>query len=163
VAREDQPGVKRLVAYMVPAVPGGVVDGAGLRARVAGRLPEFMVPAAVVVLESLPVTANGKLDRAALPPPEFTPGPGRGPATAAEELWCGLFAEVLSLDRAGPEDNFFGLGGDSLLAMRLIVWAQSELGTDITIREVFEVPTPAGLAALTENRGQDPQVSKPDD
>jgi non-ribosomal peptide synthase protein (TIGR01720 family) len=134
------------VAYVVPAVPGAVLGGAGLRARVAGRLPEFMVPAAVVVLESLPVTASGKLDRAALPPPEFAAGPGRGPAGAAEELWCALFAAVLGVERVGAEDSFFDLGGDSIVSMLLVARAR-RAGVAVTPREVFQFKSPAGLAA----------------
>ncbi|MFF4011887.1 amino acid adenylation domain-containing protein, partial [Streptomyces sp. NPDC001717] len=146
VVREDQPGVKRLVAYVVPA--GREVDGEALRGFAARSLPEYMVPAAVVALESLPVTVNGKLDRAALPAPEFSGSgsAGRGPATAVEEVLCGLFAEVLGLERVGAEDSFFELGGDSLLATRLIARVRSVLDVEIGIRDVFRGPTVAELA-----------------
>ena len=101
VVREDRPGTRRLVAYVVPAA-GGVADAAVLREHATALLPDYMVPAAVVSLDVLPVTVNGKLDRGALPAPDFTPAPGgRAPATAAEELVCGLFAQVLGTDRAG--------------------------------------------------------------
>ena len=159
LAREDGPGGRRLVAYVVPAA-GHSVDGEELRAHAAGVLPEFMVPAAVLVLGSLPVTANGKVDRAALPAPEFA-GAGRGPATAAEEVLCGLFAEVLGVDRAGAEDSFFELGGDSLLAMRLIARIRAVLDAEIGIRELFAMPTVAALAQLIDDADGNPRTDSP--
>ncbi|MFE2431940.1 amino acid adenylation domain-containing protein [Streptomyces sp. NPDC059373] len=146
IAREDQPGVKRLVAYVVPADRD--VDGSALREYAARALPEYMVPSAVVVLESLPVTVNGKLDRAALPAPALGDAVGRGPATPLEEVLCGLFGELLDLERVGAEDSFFELGGDSLLAMRLIASIRKALGAEITIRQLFGAPSAAGVARL---------------
>ena len=149
IAREDQPGEQRLVAYVVPAA--GWLDVQAMRAFVAGRLPEYMVPAAVMVLDALPVTVNGKLDRAALPAPEFGGVVvSREPRTAAEEIVCGLFAEILGLQRAGAEDSFFELGGDSLLAMRLIARVRAVLDADLPIRALFTEPSPAGVARLAE-------------
>ncbi|WP_141682959.1 AMP-binding enzyme, partial [Agrobacterium tumefaciens] len=106
VAREDRPGQKQLVGYVVPAA-GRVVDAAQLRRHAGSELPDYMVPAAIVVLEALPLTPSGKLDRRSLPAPDFTPQQGRGPRTPQEEVLCGLFAEVLGLERVGIDDNFF--------------------------------------------------------
>ncbi|WP_345025408.1 amino acid adenylation domain-containing protein, partial [Actinomadura keratinilytica] len=133
----------RLVAYVVTA--GRVPD---LREYARRWLPEHMVPAAVVELPDLPLNPNGKLDRRALPDPEFAASAaGRGPRTLREELLCGLFAEVLGLPRVGVDDGFFDLGGDSLSAVRLTNRARGLLGAELSVRAVFETPTVAGLAA----------------
>ena len=152
IAREDTPGDKRLVAYVVPAV-SGASDDRGLagtaRAFAAQRLPGYMVPA-VVLVGGLPLTANGKVDRARLPAPVFEVSAARAPASAAEEALCRVFAQVLGLERVGPEDDFFALGGHSLLAMRLLGRLRSA-GAEVTVRQVFAAPTPAALAKQLGN------------
>ncbi|NUK35309.1 amino acid adenylation domain-containing protein [Streptomyces lunaelactis] len=138
---------KQLVAYVVPAESGGI--GADeLREAASQRLPDFMVPAVFMTLDRLPLMPNGKLDRAALPEPEFTAGVYRRPRTADEETLAGLFAEVLGVDRVGIDDSFFTLGGHSLLATRLISRIRTVLGAEIPIRAVFGSPT---VAELTEH------------
>ncbi|WP_345025026.1 amino acid adenylation domain-containing protein, partial [Actinomadura keratinilytica] len=152
VAREDRPGDRRLVAYAVPAA-GAALDAAALREFAARRLPEHMVPAAVVLLDALPLTVNGKLDRAALPAPDLGGGGGRGPATVTEEVLCGLFTEVLGVPRVSAEDSFFDLGGDSLLAMRLIARVRAVLEAEIGIRDLFAAPSVAALARVIDGLG----------
>ncbi|MGW5696497.1 non-ribosomal peptide synthetase, partial [Streptomyces asiaticus] len=150
VVREDGPGDKRLVAYVVP---NGELDVAAVRAFTADRLPEYMVPA-IVVLDALPLTVNGKLDRTKLPAPDATVAvAGRGPATPTEEILCGLFAEVLGVERVSADASFFELGGDSLLAMRLIARVRAVLNTRITIRELFTATTVALLSRRIEEEG----------
>ncbi|WP_240660334.1 non-ribosomal peptide synthetase [Streptomyces sp. WAC 01529] len=150
VVREDRPGDRRLVAYLVREGEYGIAPQR-IRDQLALRLPEFMVPAAVLVLDALPLTVNGKLDRAALPAPDFTPrASGREPRTQTEEILCGLFGEVLGLEWVGAEDGFFELGGDSLLAMRLISRVRAVLEAEVGIAELFGAPTVAGLARLID-------------
>jgi amino acid adenylation domain-containing protein len=150
--REYQDGDRRLVGYLV-AAPGQRPDPARIRARAAERLPGHMVPSALVVLDELPMTANGKLDRKALPAPDTVAGSARAPRTPQEEILCGLFAEVLGVDRVGPDDSFFDLGGHSLLATRLVSRVRAALDVELAIRSLFERPTPAALAGLLSSGG----------
>ncbi|WP_223865570.1 alpha/beta fold hydrolase [Streptomyces sp. 5-10] len=150
VVREDRPGDRRLTGYAVPAA-GSRLVGAELREFLAGVLPEHMVPSAVVVLEQLPLTANGKLDRKALPAPDYTPAPGRTPATPTEEALCGLFAQVLGLPHVPADADFFALGGHSLLAMRLMGRLRAETGARLGMQALFQAPSPARLARLLDD------------
>ncbi|WP_158071987.1 alpha/beta fold hydrolase, partial [Kitasatospora sp. CB01950] len=147
VVREDVPGDKRLVAYLVPAEGrAGSELAVEIREFTRDWLPEYLVPAAVVVLDALPLTVNGKLDRKALPAPDFAAGANAdgGPlshlATTAREV----FAEVLGLPAVGMDDDFFALGGHSMLAMSL-VGKLRERGISVSVREVIATPTVAGL------------------
>ena len=145
VAREDHPGEKRLVGYVTETAPG-LVDPAQARAELAEHLPTYMVPAAVVVVDAIPLTVNGKLDRRALPAPEYIDADSyRAPTTPAEEILAGIFAQVLGLDRVGVDDSFFDLGGDSLSAIRLINAVNTAFDTDLAVRAVFDAPAVAQL------------------
>ncbi|MEW5927432.1 MAG: non-ribosomal peptide synthase/polyketide synthase, partial [Gemmatimonadota bacterium] len=149
LAREDAPGDRRLAGYVVPAA--GPVDAAELRGWLRGRLPEYMVPAAFVALETLPLTANGKLDRRALPAPERLEAEGfAAPRTPTEEVLAGIWAEVLGVDRVGAHTGFFDLGGHSLLATRVVSRVREAFGVELPLRALFEAPTVAGLAARVD-------------
>ncbi|HEY0699981.1 MAG TPA: amino acid adenylation domain-containing protein, partial [Micromonospora sp.] len=147
VAHEAQPGVKQLVAYVV-AGAGRRVDPAELRRHTAEALPEYMVPALVMTLDALPVTVNGKLDRPALPAPEFeSTGSGREPRNKREEVLCQLFAEVLGRPKVGIDESFFELGGDSIISIQLVSRAR-RAGLRFTPRDVFAHKTVEALAAV---------------
>ncbi|MFJ3670272.1 non-ribosomal peptide synthase/polyketide synthase [Streptomyces sp. NPDC090106] len=147
VAREHRPGVRQLVAYAV-AAPG--TDGTELRAHAATALPDYMVPAAVVVLDRLPLLSNGKLDRSALPAPDFTAaGGGRAPENDTERTLRDLFADALGLpaQALGTDDDFFSFGGDSIIAMQLVARARAA-GLRVTPRQLFQHRTVTALAAV---------------
>ncbi|NVN48534.1 non-ribosomal peptide synthase/polyketide synthase [Mycolicibacterium hippocampi] len=141
IARDDRPGTTRLIGYVT-----GAADPAAVRAHLAEQLPPYMVPAAIVVLDALPLTVNGKLDTRALPTPEHTTTPYCPPTTPKEELLTTIYAHVLGLERVGVHDSFFDLGGDSILAMRLIAAINAGLDTDLSVRALFDAPTIAKLA-----------------
>ena len=143
IAREDRPGDKRLVGYVT-----GTADPAGVRAALAERLPAYMVPAAVVVIEALPLTVNGKLDTRALPAPEYQDADRyRAPASAVEEILAGIYAQVLGMERVGVDDSFFELGGDSILSMQVAARARAA-GVVCRPRDVFVEQTVARLARV---------------
>jgi nonribosomal peptide synthetase DhbF len=142
MVREDQPGDKRLVAY----VSGEGLNGEKLRGALRAELPEYMTPSAMVVLGALPLNANGKIDRKALPAPQYAQKQFRAPRTPQEEILCALFAETLGVERVGLDDNFFELGGDSLKSIRLVSRCRAT-GIDLTARDVFLYQTVEQLAA----------------
>jgi amino acid adenylation domain-containing protein len=149
VARDD-----RLVAYVVPA-DGAGLDTEAIRGALRRVLPEYMVPTVFVALDRLPLNINSKIDRAALPAPEFTAHARSTCAlrTPAQEILCKLFADTLSLPSVGVDDSFFELGGHSLLATRLVSRARAVLGAEIAVRDLFEAPTVAELAARLATAG----------
>ncbi|MET0395640.1 MAG: amino acid adenylation domain-containing protein, partial [Longimicrobiaceae bacterium] len=152
VVREDAPGDRRIVAYLV-AAEGAAAHAAGLRAHLRERVPEYMLPSAFVVLGELPLTPGGKLDRRALPAPDAAGAGADAPAappTPTEELLTGIFAEVLGVERVGVDDDFFELGGHSLLATRAAAQARAAFGVDVPLRAIFEAPTAAELAEAVD-------------
>ena len=145
IVREDRPGDKRLVGYVT-----GTAEPAAARAALGERLPSYMVPVAVVVMDALPLTVNGKLDTRALPAPEYRDVDRyRAPANAVEEILADIYAQVLGVEPpqlVGMDESFFDLGGDSLSAMRLIAAVNTGLDAGLSVRTLFEAPTVAQLA-----------------
>jgi amino acid adenylation domain-containing protein len=146
IAREDRPGDTRLVGYVT-----GTAEPGALRELLAERLPAYMVPAAVVALDALPLTVNGKLDTNALPAPQYREGDNyRAPATLIQDILAGIYARVLGIGRVGVDDSFFDLGGDSLSGMRVVAAANAALDADLKVGTLFEAPTIARLAARVD-------------
>ncbi|MEU2559748.1 amino acid adenylation domain-containing protein [Streptomyces longispororuber] len=178
VTTHDLPTGRHLVGHVVPTGRTARDTGSGgrhqnvdlsaglsiaeLRAFVTKRLPEFMVPAAFTVLDQLPLTPTGKLDRAALPAPEFTGGAYRAPSTPEEEILVGVYAGVLGVDRVGVDDDFFTRGGDSIRSIQVVARARAH-GIELTSREVFQCRTVARLAELACSRsGTDEHLAELD-
>jgi amino acid adenylation domain-containing protein len=164
VAGTDQAGEQQLIAYVV-GEQGSVIEVDKLREYLRESLPGYMTPSAIMVLEALPLTRNGKVDRESLPAVVATPAPAwRAPESPMEELLCSLFAEVLGLERVGVDDDFFALGGHSLLATRLASRARAALGLELSVRTLFEAPTVARLAPrlrLAPRPARPPLVREP--
>ncbi|BDU08625.1 hypothetical protein FMUBM48_48880 [Nocardia cyriacigeorgica] len=153
VVRSDARTGDLLVGYVVPA-GGASVDLDALRTHLSGRLPSYMVPAAIVVLDAMPLNPNGKLDRRALPEPEFEAREFRAPSTPVEEIVANTFAEVLGLPgerQVGLDDDFFDLGGNSLIATQVVARLGAALDTRVPVRTLFEAPSVAALAAKLES------------
>ncbi|MFE7853266.1 amino acid adenylation domain-containing protein [Streptomyces sp. NPDC057403] len=159
--REDPGGTKRLVAYVAQTGPAGGINAtvsvADLRRFAAKRLPDYMVPAQLVVLDRLPLTANGKLDRAALPEPEFARTEYQAPRTAAERVLAEVYADVLGAGQVGVDDDFFAGGGDSIRSIQVVARAKTR-GVVVSTREIFEHRTVARLAELVEQRAGEERV-----
>ncbi|MBW3656994.1 MAG: AMP-binding protein, partial [Gemmatimonadetes bacterium] len=163
VAREDEAGVRRLAAYVVADVADGEPSPASLRAGLAARLPDYMVPAAFVMLDALPLTPHGKVDHRALPAPY---GDGAtaasvyvAPRGPVQEALAAVWAQVLGVRQVGAGDHFFELGGDSILSIQVASRAR-RAGIQITPRQLFEHPTLAGLAAVAGRAGEAPRAEQ---
>jgi acyl carrier protein len=152
IAREDSPGEKTLVAYVVPA-PGRLPSGEDLRNWLKMRLPDYMVPVAIVQMDALPLTINGKVDRDALPRPDQTgtaADAGEVPRTLIEERLARIVQSLLQLDRVSRDENFFLLGGHSLLGAQLIARVNDTFKVELPLRTLFDKPTISGLSAEIE-------------
>jgi acyl carrier protein len=164
IARESAPGEKRLVAYLT-GVRGRRPAAAGdLRAHLKERLPDYMLPTAYVAINSLPLTANGKVDRRALPAPEQVTDSAQryvAPSTPVEEVLCGIWAEILGLERVGVEDNFFELGGHSLLITQVVSRVRKVFRIELAIRKLFDATTITQLSQIIiENETRAGQADK---
>jgi amino acid adenylation domain-containing protein len=155
VVREDTPGDRRLVAYVSADVDAGL-DAQTLRRHLARGLPEYMLPAAYVILPALPLTANGKIDRRALPAPDQAARPARAyaaPEGPVEQALAALWQDLLGLERVGRHDHFFELGGHSLLAVQLVAHVRRSLGIEAAVRDLFVAPCLAEFAAALGQHG----------
>ena len=161
LAREDRPGDKRLVAYVVPKM-GQALTSEMLRDSLTKKLPAYMIPAAFVVMQALPLNPNGKLDRQALPEPDLTGSTAdTSLQTPIEEMVAGIWAEVLGLpDGIGRHDNFFALGGHSLSAIQVGSRLRDTLGVELPLHRLFDQPTVAALASFVEHRRQQDVVPR---
>jgi acyl carrier protein len=149
ISREDRPGDKRLVAYLT-----GSADPIAVRAQLAERLPPYMVPEAVMVLDAMPLNGNGELDVHALPAPEIQDDPYR----EIEQTLARIFAEVLGVENVGVDDSFFDLGGDSLAAMQVVAAVNAALDAQLPLGSLFNAPT---VSVLASRIGRDSGASKP--
>jgi acyl carrier protein len=167
LVREDSPGDKRIVAYVVPR-PFEIFNSSDVRSVLSETLPAYMVPSAFVVLDRMPLTSNGKLDQSALPAPvegtsltevEFVP-----PQTEEEEALALIWARLLKVERVGMNDNFFDVGGHSVLATRMISEINKQFQVDVSVRVVFETPTAGSVAKAVQQaraesgRSQEPAI-----
>jgi amino acid adenylation domain-containing protein/FkbH-like protein len=162
IAREDEPGLKRLVAYIVLSTTEGANEGA-FRAHLKQSLPEFMIPSAFVTLDAFPLSPNGKIDRKALPKPEYSGEAEKyvAPRNPAEEQVAAIWAKVLRLQRVGIHDDFFGLGGHSLLATQVVSRVRQSFGVELPLRALFEAPTVVQLAKRVEDLRSSGQADIP--
>ncbi|HEY5854409.1 MAG TPA: amino acid adenylation domain-containing protein [Aldersonia sp.] len=155
-AQSDEVLGDRLIGYVVPRA---AVQVEALRSHLAGRLPAYMVPSAIVVLDALPLTANGKLDRKSLPAPEFESRPFRPPSTPIEQQVAAAYREVLGAESVGLDDDFFALGGHSLMATRAVARMRAATGVAVRVQWLFSAPSVAGLAALIADAATQPMVT----
>src|SRR5947207_1201580 len=163
MAREDDPGLKRLVAYVVPATEQ-TPDEDTLRAHLKQSLPEFMIPSAFVVLDAFPLNPNGKIDRKSLPVPEYVGQTEQyvAPRNSTEEQLAAIWAKVLRLEKVGAHDEFFALGGHSLLATQVVSRVRQSFGVELPLRALFEAPTVAQLAKRVEELRSSGKEEMPD-
>jgi acyl carrier protein len=165
VAREDEAGDKRLVAYVIAGENGGP-GISELHEYLKGKLPDYMIPSAFVMMDELPLTPNGKVDRRALPGPERSrdevEGEYQAARTPVEEMMVVIWAGILGIEQVGIHDNFFKLGGHSLIATRIVSRIRDAFGVELPLRTVFESPTVAGLAERVANANKEHRETIPE-
>jgi nonribosomal peptide synthetase DhbF len=157
IARRDKHGDQRLIGYVVPTDAANPPDSIALRRRLEERLPDYMVPAAIMTIDTLPLTINGKLDQGALPTSEIISRSKVMPATTNEQLLADIFADVLGVEKVGVDDNFFDLGGHSLMATRVVAKVKRLTQKAVNVRTIFEHPTVGQLNAKLEQLPQSKQ------